>query len=347
MAGLTLADVSNRFVRNVCMHVPPKSACAVVGPSGAGKTSLLRIIAGLDGHTGTIRLDDRDIRSVEPHRRNMGFLAQDPYLFPHMSVEANLLLAMERVRNTRAERRRQAADILERLRISHLADRRPATLSGGERQRAALARTLASSPALLLLDEPFSKLDHRTAHHLRDEFGALRKELGLTTILVTHDLAEAKELTEHLFVMHVGHLIPVSASPERDEAEAEAAESFLGAPNILPCRERGRPFKGVIEAEWAGGMLLMPDEGRPFSRFLVSRRDVEVGRTAPPGPELNRFSASVRSIVERDDVVSVALDVNGTLLYGEIGREQAVDAYLLPGAQAQVLLRLRSLHPFT
>ncbi len=175
----------------------------------------------------------------------------------------------------------------------------------------------------------------------------MRKELGLTTILVTHDLAEAKELTEHLFVMHAGHLIPVSASPERDEAEAEAAESFLGAPNILPCRERGRPFKGVIEAEWAGGMLLMPDEGRSFSRFLVSRRDVEVGRTAPPGPELNRFSASVRSIVERDDVVSVALDVNGMLLYGEIGREQAVDAYLLPGAQAQVLLRLRSLHPFT
>ena len=347
MAGLTLADVSNRFVQNVCMHVPSKSACAIVGPSGAGKTSLLRIIAGLDRHTGTIRLDGRDLHSVEPHRRNVGFLTQDPYLFPHMSVEANLLLAMERLRSPCAERRRQARDILERLHISHLADRRPTTLSGGERQRAALARTLASSPALLLLDEPFSKLDHRTARHLRNEFRALRKELELTTILVTHDLAEAKELTEHLFVMHAGRLIPVSASPERDEAEMEAAESFLGAPNILPCRKRGHPFKGVIEAEWAGGTLLMPDEGRPFSRFLVSRRDVEVGRTAPPGPELNRFSASVHSIVERNEVVLVALDVNGTLLYGEIGREQAVDEPFHPGEQVQVLLRLRSLHPFT
>ena len=178
--------VRNDFLQGIDLHVASGRSFAVVGPSGAGKTSLLRVIAGLAPHQGRIIVDGVEIKDCPPCRRAIGFVSQDLHLFPHLTLEGNLFLAMKPGGAGRAFRRRRAWELMDLLRITPLARRKPATFSGGEKQRAALARVLASDPKILLLDEPFSKLDFRTARYLRSEFAGLRRELGLTTVIVTH-----------------------------------------------------------------------------------------------------------------------------------------------------------------
>ena len=154
MADIRLIGVRNRFVRSGDFFVADGDTCAIVGPSGAGKTSLLRIIAGLDPHQGRILMGPTEIQTLAPHRRQIGFVSQDLHLFPHLSLEGNLDLAMHRSPLSRSQKQRQVEELLEMLRITHLRKRSPHTFSGGEKQRAALARVLASSPRLLLWMSP-------------------------------------------------------------------------------------------------------------------------------------------------------------------------------------------------
>ncbi|MBU2550764.1 MAG: ATP-binding cassette domain-containing protein [Proteobacteria bacterium] len=339
MADLRLIGVSNRFLRDVHFHVPEGEAFAVVGPSGAGKTSLLRAIAGLAPHQGRILVGGEEIQSWPADRRAMGFVSQDLHLFPHLTIEGNLVLAMGRAGRKREDRPGRVRELMDLLRIGHLAGRRPGTFSGGEKQRAALARVLASSPRLLLLDEPFSKLDFRTARYLRAEFKALRRDLGLTTIIVTHDIEEAGYLAGSLAVMESGGLEIGSAS------EAGPAGAFLDTPNVLPCRITRQLDHGLVELAWAGGVLLVPDEGRSFSRVAVGRQKVVIGAAPPPGPSINRFTGLIREVEPCDDSVRVVMEVNGLRLRVETSRGRWKRAALSPGDTARGLLRMQDLEP--
>jgi ABC-type sugar transport system ATPase subunit len=175
VADLHLKAVSNPFIHNIDMHASDGEMLAVVGPSGAGKTSLLRVIAGLADHDGLVLIDQKNVSRTPPDRRSVGYVSQDLHLFPHLTLEGNLFLAMERLKWTKSRKRSRVTELIDLLRIGHLSGRKPATFSGGEKQRAALARVLASNPKILLLDEPFSKLDFRTARYLRSEFRDLQK----------------------------------------------------------------------------------------------------------------------------------------------------------------------------
>ena len=183
------------------------STAILWGESGSGKTTILECVAGLARpDEGEIRLDDRLVFSssegidLPPQERRVGYVFQDYALFPHLSAEGNVALALQR------RDRGRAREYLERFGIAHLARRRPGLLSGGERQRLAMARALAVEPRLLLLDEPFSALDHATREEMYTEFLRLRERIGMTVILVTHNRAEAEALGHRILELREGKL---------------------------------------------------------------------------------------------------------------------------------------------
>ena len=179
----------------------------VVGPSGGGKTTLLRLAAGLDApDAGAVLLEGRIV--VPPGERGVGMVFQELALWPHMTVRENVAFPLRARRVPRAERERRVAELLELVGLPGLADRRPAQLSGGQRQRVALARALAPAPRLLLLDEPFSSLDPELARRLRGDLVALQERLGFTLVHVTHDRGEAAELATRVARLAGGRIVP-------------------------------------------------------------------------------------------------------------------------------------------
>ncbi|MCF8481661.1 MAG: ATP-binding cassette domain-containing protein [Rhodospirillum sp.] len=207
MPRLDLEGVTTPFLGPLDLSVADGEAVALLGPSGSGKTTLLKAVAGLIPHGGRIRFDGRPMERTPPHHRDIGYLSQDVLAFPHLSVAASLRLVLffdQASAGRRAERVRRT---LELCAITHRADRRPDQLSGGERQRAALARALARRPSLLLLDEPFSSLDPETRRQLWAEVGGLRRTLGMTALVVTHDPEEARVLADRVIYLRDGKLV--------------------------------------------------------------------------------------------------------------------------------------------
>ncbi|KQQ33221.1 ABC transporter ATP-binding protein [Rhizobium sp. Leaf306] len=198
--GLSLSNVLIRMgdvsLIALTAEVPPGSVFTVMGPSGSGKSTLLSFIGGfLDpvfDAKGKVSVDGVDLLSLEPQARRAGILFQDPLLFPHMSVGANVAFAIPADVRDRRRRRQIAADILADMNLADFADRDPATLSGGQKGRVALARVLVSRPRLLLLDEPFSKLDMELRAQMRTLVFERARTAGLPVILVTHDDADAE-----------------------------------------------------------------------------------------------------------------------------------------------------------
>lgn len=199
-SGLDLKDVTLTLDGGVLLgpltlSVRPGTVATLMGPSGSGKSSLLALICGtLDpvfGWSGQVRLGGRDITGLPPERRGVGILFQDDLLFPHLSVGDNLAFALPAAVKGRAARRQRVEAALSEADLSGFADRDPATLSGGQRARAALMRTLLAEPRALLLDEPFSKLDAELKARFRDFVFSHARALGLPTLLVTHDPADA------------------------------------------------------------------------------------------------------------------------------------------------------------
>jgi iron(III) transport system ATP-binding protein len=214
------------------------SLTAVLGLSGCGKTTLLRVIAGFErAERGAISLaentlDDRRTY-LPPERRSVGYVPQEGALFPHLSVQQNVGFGLQR----RERRGKQVAALLEMVGIAPLAKRLPHQLSGGEQQRVALARALARRPQALLLDEPFSSLDASLRTRVREEVHALLREQGVTTVLVTHDQEEALSLADTVAVLRDGRIIQHAAPAELYERPAdERLARFLGAVNLIDAR---------------------------------------------------------------------------------------------------------------
>ena len=228
---VSLSGVTQRYGRVPSLHaidlqVVPGEFLALVGPSGAGKTTVLRVIAGLETHyTGTLRIAGRDMAGVPARRRNIGFVFQDYALFRHMDVAENVAFGL-RVQRAMPDARIRArvAELLELVQIPHLAQRRPAQLSGGQQQRVALARALATSPQLLLLDEPFGALDPLVRKEIRVWLRGLHGRLGLTSIFITHDQTEAVEMADRVAVMRGGRILQLGTPAE---LEARPADPFV------------------------------------------------------------------------------------------------------------------------
>ena len=245
MSFLQLDNVTKRYGKSAAviglnLTVPAGSRTAIVGPSGSGKTTLLRLIAGFESpDQGRISLGDtllaEGATSVPAHRRGIGYVAQEGALFPHLTLAANIGFGIAR---NAPDRHARIAELMQQVGLApSMHDRRPHQLSGGQQQRVALARAMARQPKLMLLDEPFSALDAGLREAMRDMVGDVLSTAGITTILVTHDQAEALSFADHLAVLRDG--VVVQAGPPQDlylrPRDAQTAR-FLGDAIILQAR---------------------------------------------------------------------------------------------------------------
>ncbi|WP_297460724.1 ABC transporter ATP-binding protein [Thermococcus sp.] len=215
----------------------------LLGPSGCGKTTTLRMIAGFERpDRGEILFDGRPVNDLPPYERNIGIVFQDYALFPHMTVFKNVAFGLEMKGLPKSEIERKVRWALEIVGLTGLENRYPEQLSGGQQQRVALARALVVEPEVLLLDEPLSNLDAKIRERLRGEIRRIQRELGITTIYVTHDQEEAMAISDRIAVMNVGRVEQVGKPLELYyRPETEFVARFLGLSNILELEaENGR-----------------------------------------------------------------------------------------------------------
>ena len=338
-------DVERRFSGGPVIHARaalPRDAGRVTvlfGPSGAGKTTVLRVIAGLDRpEAGTIAFEGEvwlDVAAgvcVPPQRRRAGLLFQEPALFPHLDVAANVGYALGRA--PRPERDARVRELAARLRIEPLLARRPADLSGGERQRVALARALAARPRLLLLDEPLSALDAPTRDALRGELRALLEAAEVPSIVVTHDRAEALALGDRMLVLVGGTVRQAGAVHEVFSAPADVEVArTVGTENVLPGRIVAREG-GLAVVEAAGLRLTGVDPGGAILDAYACVRAEEIVLEEAPGHRTsasNLVAAIVASLTSEGALVRVALDCGGATLVALVTHRSADALGLAPG----------------
>ncbi len=246
--GLSSAYDGTPVLRHIDLDVPGGQLLCVLGPSGSGKSTLLRVIAGLELPTaGSVRLDGRDLAGVPPHERDVGLMFQDYALFPHRDVGENVAFGLRMQGQGTATRRNRVAELLELVGLPGAQRRSVSQLSGGEQQRVALARALATSPRLLMLDEPMGSLDRSLRERLPDELRTIFSQLGLTVIYVTHDQDEALGVADRVVLLDGGRLV-ADGTPEElwNAPPDEWTARFLGFRNIAP----GRFGDGLLRTPW-------------------------------------------------------------------------------------------------
>ena len=284
-----------RGVDSVDADVADGEFFALLGPSGCGKTTLLRSIAGLESITeGQLLIGGQDMTNVEPGDRGVAMVFQDYALFPHMDVADNIAYPL-RVRKVPKDQRRQtAATTAERLSLDGLLERRPGQLSGGQQQRVALARALATVPDVLLLDEPLSNLDARLRLEARGFLKELQRDLGVTTMFVTHDQAEAMALADRIAVMKDGRIQQIGSPREVFHSpENTFVASFIGSHpmTLLPAKVEAGQIRVM-------GALVPPP---PDARALTDGLEVVWGVR----PEYVTWSSTEQPTAIRAEVVNV------------------------------------------
>jgi multiple sugar transport system ATP-binding protein len=239
-AGVTLRGVSKAFgkklaVAGLDLDIVPGEFLALLGPSGCGKSTTLRLIAGLEDATeGEILIDGRRVDGIPAKDRNVAMVFQHYALYPHLTVFRNLAMPLELRRLPRDEVERRVEAAAEQLDIAYLLNRKPSLLSGGQRQRVALARALVREPTLFLFDEPLSNLDAKLRAELRMEIRRLHREVGATSIYVTHDQSEAMLLADRIAVLDGGVLQQVGTPEELCGRPANSfVASFFGSPQAV------------------------------------------------------------------------------------------------------------------
>ncbi len=222
-------------LKRISLSIRDNEFFTLLGPSGCGKTTLLRMIAGFEDVTeGEIFLFGDEIDTLPPNKRPVNTVFQNYALFPHMTVTDNVGFGLEMLGRTKAEARRRAGEMLELVRLSQFAGRKPAQLSGGQQQRVALARALAPQPKVLLLDEPLSALDLKLRQTMRYELKELQRETGITFIFVTHDQEEALTMSDRVAVMSSGELQQLGEAREIYETPHNVfVADFIGETNLL------------------------------------------------------------------------------------------------------------------
>lgn len=292
----------------------------LLGPSGCGKSTLLRCIAGLTPvDAGKILLDGQDIVPLSPQKRDIGMVFQSYALFPNMSVEQNVAFGLRMQKVSANESQKRVADVLQMVELNDFAKRYPHQLSGGQCQRVALARSLVTRPRLLLLDEPLSALDARIRKHLREQIRTIQRELGLTTIFVTHDQEEALVMSDRIFLMNQGRIVQSGNAQSLYAAPVDAfAAGFIGNYNLLDAESASRLLQRPISSRVAirPETLGLSLQGEPDALILshsllgnVIRYRVEVRGIELLVDVLNRSSADLYP-----DGTRVALSIDSSTL---------------------------------
>ncbi len=275
MSGVSIRvrDVVKRYgattvISGLSLEIERGEFFTLLGPSGCGKTTLLRMIAGFNTiEAGDIYFDEARINDVDPAKRHIGMVFQDYALFPHLTAQENVEFGLKNLKEERSSRTKKAREYLDLVQMATWAGRRPDNLSGGQQQRVALARALVTSPGVLLMDEPLSNLDAKLRVEMREAIRDIQRNVGITTVYVTHDQEEAMAVSDRIAVMKDGVIQQVGAPETLYSRPANTfVANFLGTNNILP---------GTLVAD--GGEPVLTVAGVAL-RLPASSIDAEAGR---------------------------------------------------------------------
>ncbi|MGE8940446.1 ABC transporter ATP-binding protein [Leptospira interrogans] len=308
MARLELDRLSKRYgefiaVRDVTLDVVEGEFLVLLGPSGCGKTTTLRMIAGfIEPSGGAVRIGGQDITAQPPWKRNTGLVFQSYALFPHLTVNQNVGFGLEMRKIPQAEIGERTAEALRLVRLDHLGERLPRQLSGGQQQRVALARALVFRPDVLLLDEPLSNLDAKLRHEVRVEIRELQRQLGLTTVMVTHDQEEALTMADRLVVMSEGSVRQVGTQRDLYERPADRfVAGFVGRSTFLDGQVRDT---GLFHTE--GGLSFRCD-GAANGNATLALRPERISIAAVP---IQGMDNCVEGTVEFVSYLGAQIDIH-------------------------------------
>ncbi|AMM54170.1 tungstate ABC transporter ATP-binding protein WtpC [Pyrococcus kukulkanii] len=329
-------------LRDVTFDVKEKEHFIILGPSGAGKTVLLEIIAGIiDPDKGKIYLNGEDITDYPPEKRGLAYIPQNYALFPNMTVYDNIAFGLKIRKTPKAEIERKVREIAEVLGIKHLLHRKPKTLSGGEQQRVAIARALVIEPELILMDEPFANLDVQTRSRLIREMKRWRKELGFTALHVTHSFEEAVSLGDRVGVMLSGRLVQVGEVSEVfSRPKSEEVARFLGFENIIEGEANGR----FLEVD--GIRIELPREAQGRIRIGVRPEDIILSLSPIRSSARNEFRGTVEGVEDLGALVRVTVNVQDVRFRAFITRSSLVEMGIEEGKEVYVSFKASAVHIF-
>tara|TARA_Y100001970_G_C14179173_1_gene828794 strand:+ start:169 stop:1230 length:1062 start_codon:yes stop_codon:yes gene_type:complete len=293
---LSVNNISKLFgnfqaLKDINFDVNESEFVCILGPSGCGKTTLLRVIAGLESQSeGSINQKNKEISLLPPDKRDFGIVFQSYALFPNLSVKNNIAFGLKTRKQNKEKIDQRVNELLELVGLKDHINKFSSQLSGGEQQRVALARALAPSPGLLLLDEPLSALDAKVRQHLRLEIKNLQKQLGVTTIMVTHDQEEALTMADRIILMNNG-VIEQEGSPYDlySKPETAFAANFIGTTNLL---EGNKVSDNMIEIN---GSNLECDEIINEKDIIITIRPEDI-KVNPDKNEKNIFNGVIKEL---------------------------------------------------
>jgi ABC-type sugar transport system ATPase subunit len=338
MASVSLANVSKSYgavpvVHRIDLEIRDGEFVVLVGPSGCGKSTILRMIAGLEDISGgEISIGGKVVNELEARERNLAMVFQDYALYPSMTVEANIGFGLKMNGVPAPDRARRVREVAKLLQIEQYLDRKPRALSGGQRQRVAMGRALARKAQLFLFDEPLSNLDAKLRMEVRTQIKLLHRDLGMTSIFVTHDQTEAMTLADRIVCLEGGRIAQVGPPEELYQRPANVfVAEFIGSPQI-----------NMLPAVVADGALRLADgqvlkSARPIASAGEGRR-VLLGLRPEDLTDQSRASAAADQILQFDYVVSETLG-SDTYLIGDIAGTR-VTARCAPTAKAKLSERL-------
>lgn len=325
MAEVSVRNATKAFgtlkaLDDVSMDFPDGGFSALLGPSGSGKTTLLRTIAGfVFADAGSIRIGGQPVEHIPVEKREIGMMFQNYALFPNMTVADNIGFGL-RVRKLRIdEERRRVGEALELVRLGRLGNRKPHELSGGQQQRVALARAIVTNPSVLLLDEPLSALDKALRVDMQIELKRIQREVGITTIFVTHDQEEALSLADKIGILKSGRV--VQAGPPREVYNNPVdvfTAGFLGEANILD----GVAEDGCLRLSDGTGIPLPPGPVRARS-FAVRPENMAISPLEPTGENIAKLRANLRQRVFAGAMATCIVECNGKS-FKVIARDQDI-----------------------
>ena len=330
-------------LQDINLHIPEGDFFTLLGPTGSGKSVLLETIAGLvPVFSGSIKISGREIVHLAPEKRGLSIVYQDYALFPHLSVLENITFGAKYQGISEENAIRKAAELSDKLNISHLLTRTPRHLSGGERQRAAIARALLVNPAVLLLDEPLSALDPAFRQEVQDLLKDLHRETGITFVMVTHDFDEALYLSNNGAIIRNGKL--VRKGKIRDIFNSPGSEfvaGFVGMTNIHNCTPMLNKVQlGNLELECCG------ERSGSETRLAFRPEEVLLGSEIHDNNNPNSFQTIIKGITAGGFHARVTLDFDGMEIYALVPRKMIGSGELEPGKRIKTAIPAKSLHLF-
>jgi ABC-type Fe3+/spermidine/putrescine transport system ATPase subunit len=319
VARLRIVDLIKGYgdqpvVDHLSLDVADGEFLTLLGPSGCGKTTTLRAIAGLvEIDAGQIYFDDRLMNDVPPHRRSTALVFQSYALFPHMTVGQNIAFGLRMRGIARRERDQAVADAMAMVNLQGLTDRKPGQLSGGQQQRVALARAIVTRPDILLFDEPLSNLDAKLRERLRIEIRELQRRVGITSVYVTHDQAEAMAISDRIVVMNQGRIEQIGDPVEiyRRPATTFTAE-FIGQANIVEARITSVEPDGCHLQSAVGNLVATSRPSVDADQVFVTWRPEDMSPCEPG--MTNAIAARIVNAIFMGNLTDLFVEANGVAL---------------------------------